>query len=106
VAELHVYQLWVGNVTTTTGTGQTVYTVPAGKRVVIRNVRFRNLSGAGSFSLLLYVNGVLIFSELLAASASAAEDFWTVLHPGDVLSLRSGTATGISTAVSGSIYTI
>jgi hypothetical protein len=106
MALLHLKNLYTGIVTTTTAPGQTIFTVPAGQRWVLREADYRNLSSAGSFSFFIYVDSVLVYTDLLAASASGQ---WTgnlVLNPGQVLSFRSGTATGMGTTASGTVYTI
>lgn len=106
MALLHVIELWKALEVLTTGTGTVRYTVPAGKRVVLRNVSMRNVSSTTGYSLLIYMSGLLVYSKSLAASESFDKDFWIVLGPGETISTRVGNVTGINVTGSGSIYTI
>jgi hypothetical protein len=51
MALLHVIQLARQNVVTVNPTFTTIYTVPAGDRVVLRSIAVRNLSGAAGIGL-------------------------------------------------------
>jgi hypothetical protein len=106
MALLHVIPLFNGLITTTTGTGVNVYTVPAGDRVVVRDLTFRNVSSTTGYSLLVYVDTILVYSYSLAASESHEYKPWWVLGPGQKLWLRVGNVTGVNVIVSGSLYTI
>lgn len=106
MALLHVIDLFQGTYIVTTGTGTLVYTVPAGHRIVLRNLTMRNVSSTTGYSLLAYASGVLFYSKSLVASESFDKDLWVVLGPGSTLSMRVGNATGINVLGSGSIYTI
>jgi hypothetical protein len=110
MALLHVTQLFTGNVVTANPTFTNVYTVPAGDRVVLRNLQARNLNGGASQTIYVELNAILIFTALLTSGGSSggsiSQNFWVVMNPADVLKIAASTTTGFGVVVSGSLYTI
>lgn len=86
------------------------YTVPAGKRLVMRNVIGRN-NHIATNTLYIYKGSVMLRSfNALAARSTAGDwqewDSWVVFAPGDTLELAVSNAGGVYVTVSGSLYTI
>ena len=109
LADLRATQGWVGAVT---GTGTVVaYTVPAGKRFILKSVSVQHTS-AGSVNIQMRLAGLgTFFNWVLGAYQSGSDrtttTFWIVLNPGDVLTFNNLT-TGhtVIVTVSGSLHTI
>jgi hypothetical protein len=110
MALLHVMQFAAQNVTTVNPTFTTLYTVPAGDRIVIRSVQVRNLSGSVAMTAYLRVNTVLIDTLVMTAGGTAGGQVehrpWWVCAPGDVISMAASSAAGFGLILSGSLYTI
>jgi hypothetical protein len=90
--------------------GTTIYTVPAGFRVVLRTILWRNQAATTNLVYLRLNNTLTIFSLNLGASGASGgspqSDFWVVLQPGHTLQLATTAAAGFNAVVSGSIYSI
>jgi hypothetical protein len=110
MALLHVMQFAAQNVTSVNPTYTTLYTVPAGDRIVIRSVQVRNLSGTAAMTAYLRVNTFLIDSLVMTVGGTAGSSVehrpWWVCAPGDVISMAASVATGYGLILSGSLYTI
>lgn len=109
MALLHAIQMFVGSITTVNPTLTTVYTVPAGFRVILREVTVRNKATVAA-NALLSVNTTIVRTFVMGAGSSATDSaearFWIVLAPGDTVKLTGTQAAGFGTCVSGSIYSI
>ena len=107
MALLHLTPLFQGNVTA--GAVRTIYTVPAGDRVNLRNVVMSNRSAAAQ-TVTLSLNGqyIVAWFGLAAAgggSSSATWSGWLVLAPGTTITFNVQTGS-CDVLCSGSIYTI
>jgi hypothetical protein len=110
VAELHAIQLYQGNVVSVNPTRTNLYTVPAGRRIIVRSVASRNLNGGSSQAFYVYVNATVVYTVLATSGGSSggSNEFrpWLVLGPGDILGAAAATSTGFGVVASGSTYTI
>jgi hypothetical protein len=108
--DLRATQLYVGNVTTVNPVKTTLYTVAAGKRVILKSVQARNLYTGGTNTFYLFVATYLVWSYVLAAGGSAGSNFelrpWIVINPGQTLQAAVTNATGAGLVVSGSLHYI
>jgi len=108
LAALRCTQLAAGSINTTTAT--TVYTVPTGKRAIIKFVTAMNTTNA-TRDLQMRLNSIgTIWHMQLAAYGSAGDEarvnFWVVLNAGDQLKLSTVTAGQVDYTISGSEHTI
>lgn len=108
MAALRSAQAFIGNVTTVAPT--TVYTVPAGKRFVLKHVTVQNTTGL-SKNVQLRLGGIgTIYNWQLTAYGSggdrAASNFWIVLNAGDTIQLNPTVAGQIDVTLSGSLLTV
>lgn len=108
MALLHYLQLY--NASVTTGAVRTLYTVPTGYRVVVRNIVVAN-RGASAIAPTLSVNAarVIQWYSLLAAGvpgASNSQDFRFILNAGDFLSFNVPTPGPCDVLATGSIYSV
>lgn len=110
MALLHATQLFAGDVTNTVSPGQTVYTVPAGMRIIIRSISLHNRDGVNAQLVTIRVAGTVILNKNLGVSPAATADFemrpWIVATPAQLIQVKAGVALGVAVIVSGSIYTI
>lgn len=110
MALLHVTPLFNGNVTSVNPSLTNLYTVPAGDRVVVRQVLVRNLTAGTGETFYLYVDSTLVASLVATSGGSAGGTVlfqpWIVLGPGQVLKGAASVAAGFGVNVGGSIYTI
>lgn len=108
MAELHAVVLYQGRVTS--GSYVTVYTVPAGRRVILRMVNVRNHANAGANAYLSVDGSLDVFLRVLTASGNAGCDAqwsgWIVLGPGQLIKAASSQSGGVDFVISGSSYTI
>lgn len=107
MALLHVTPLYEGNVSS--GAFVSLYTVPAGMRVVLRSVNVYNTSSTITAAILGLDSGI-IFNHSLAVAGSSGSDFlwqgWIVCGPGQVIQGATGGSRTVHYVVSGTIYTI
>jgi hypothetical protein len=83
-----------------------VYTVPAGRTTIVKDVRFAN---TGSTSVTAYLiaqrpapPGVILAGPLvLAGAATGGASLWNVLSPGDTLRILCNVTQGVAFWVSG-----
>ena len=106
MALLHAYNFYTGLITALIASPTTVYTVPTGKRIIVRNIQIRNNSGSVSYSAYFRNSGILLYSTVLAAGGTAQTTMWLVMMPGDTIQLAVSNATGANFSVSGSNYDI
>jgi hypothetical protein len=110
MALLHATSLWNGDVTNTVSPGTTVYTVPAGMRIIIRSINLHNRDGSSNQTVTVRVAGTVILNRTLSFGTSSAADYemrpWIVATPGQTIQVKAGLALGVSVVISGSIYTI
>jgi hypothetical protein len=109
MALLHVMQFAKQTVTAVSPSFATLYTVPAGDRIVVRSAVVRNLAlTTQQFSL--YVDGIVVKTwNLPSGGGSTGSDEWRpwmVCTPGQVIQARAATASGFNIVLSGSLYTI
>lgn len=107
MALLHATPLYKGNVSSSGFV--TLYTVPAGKRVVLRSVNIYNTTATITAAILGVNSGILFNRSLAVAGAAGADTYWAgwiVLGPGDVIQGATGSSRTCFYAVSGSIYDI
>jgi len=110
MALLHATQLFTGTIVVLTNPGTTLYTVPAGNRIIVRSVAVRNLWGGGVNRFFFKVNGTIVWDPNLNAGGTSgdSQEFrpWIVATPGQLLQALVTNANGVGVVVSGSIYTI
>jgi hypothetical protein len=110
VALLHATQLFAGDVTNTVSPGQTVYTVPAGMRIIIRSISLHNRDGSANQIVTVRVAGTVILNRTLGLGGTSAADFemrpWIVAVPTQLIQVKAGLTLGVAVVISGSIYTI
>jgi hypothetical protein len=108
LAALRSTQLWKGVVTSTTPT--TVYTVPTGKRAIIKLVTAMN-AGSATRDLQLRIGGLgTVYHWNLTAYGTggdkATQAFWIVLNAGETIQLDLTVAGTVSVTISGSEHTV
>lgn len=107
MALLHVTPLYEGDVSS--GAFVTLYTVPAGFRVVLRSVNVYNTT-ATITAAILGIDSGNVFNHSLAAAGAAGSDYlwlgWIVLGPGQKIQGATGGSRTVHYIVSGTIYTI
>jgi len=110
VALLHATQLASAVVTNVTSPGTTLYTVPAGDRVIVRSIQMRNLWGGGANRCFIRINGLVLADPNLATGQTSGDSLelrpWWVMTPGQLIQVLVSNAAGINVLISGSIYTI
>jgi hypothetical protein len=109
MALLHVTQLYAGLVTHL-GSPLALYTVPAGYRVVLRDVELTNHASVAQGCDIAAPMPVLARTQSLGSSSSSSASFtwspWIVLGPGDQIGADVGNSGGVYMVFSGSIYFI
>jgi hypothetical protein len=106
VALLHASQFYLGLVTTVLPTKTLAYTVPTGKRIIVRSIAVRNNSGSVTTSAYFFTTDILIWSVPLAGGGNAEFRPWLVLGPGDTLKAAVSVSSGVNFLMSGSLYDI
>lgn len=108
IAALRSQQAFLGSITGTAVT--TVYTVPAGKRFIIKFVSVQNTSGSAvDFQLRLSTLGTVWHWNLAAYGSGgdrATQNLWVVLNPGDTIAFKNSVSVQVDVTVSGSLHTI
>jgi hypothetical protein len=103
-------QIYHGNITSVNPAVTNVYTVPAGDRIVVRDITVQNLSDTVANSFYVYVAGTWVWQVVLGTSSSSTGKAeikpWWVMTPGQVLALAVSHSSGVGVVVSGSLYTI
>lgn len=94
-----------------TGTAVTnIYTVPAGKKAIIKDITLQEVSGvACQVNVRLSAFGTFRVVNLSAYPAGGSyndETMWVVLEPGQVLQLNRSNSGSYTYTVSGSLMTI
>lgn len=89
---------------------QDVYTVPAGKRAILKSINGFNVSGSGN-RLWVSVHGAPYLQLLVLGAAgtdagSVDKQPWIVLEPLQVLSLELASASAVDVVLSGSVHFI
>lgn len=110
VALLHALNLFLGNVASVYPATTTVYTVPAGDRIILRSVAVRNLSGSVGVQVYVLVDGIFVWTGILTpgSTSGGSQEWrpWVVVGPGSVIKMAVSATPGAGAAASGSIYTI
>lgn len=90
-----------------------VYTVPTGKRTILKSLSLRNATAGavtGGFAIALAGGGTLNFFQPLAATPAAGSTvhlaLWIVLNAGDVLQVDGIAGSGIDAIASGAELTV
>lgn len=104
MAMLHVTQFFLGDVVTALATPNVVYTVPAGKRIVIRYVHAHSHDGGTARVFVIRFGGLAVRSTTIAAGGDFEWQPWYVLNEGQTIDLRFATATGAAVVIAGSLY--
>jgi hypothetical protein len=104
MALLHVTQFFQGDVTAGLSTSNTVYTVPSGKRIVIRYVHCHSHDGGAARTFVVRFGGLAVRSTTVAAGGDFEWFPWYVLNDGQTIDLRFSTRTGAACEVAGSLY--
>lgn len=109
MALLHVKQLYKGTITST-GAGVVMYVVPAGFRVVVRSIVFRNNASVSNVVRVSVLGTVQVFTTTLGAVGTTTASYewrpWLVLEPDDDIRMNVGNSGGVGVVVSGSLYFI
>lgn len=91
------------------GATVTLFTVPAGQRMVLRSVTMRNLSTSSGTGWVVF-NGSGMFIKPLTPAGTDGASFeyrpWVVFGPGATLGISAGSGIAVFMVASGSIYTI
>lgn len=108
MADLRATPVYSGTVTSATPT--TVYTVPTGKRLILKNVTGQN-QGSTSADLQLRVVGpntiyVWSLTGYPTSGSRFTTNFWIVLDAGGQIQLARNNATTIAVVLSGSLHSI
>jgi hypothetical protein len=108
VAELRVHRLFSGRKSTVAL--QDVYTVPAGKRAILKSINGFNVTGTGN-RLWVSKHGnpylqLLVLGAAGTDAGSVDKIVWIVLEPGETLSLENANATAIDVVLSGTEHFI
>jgi hypothetical protein len=108
LAALRSTQLWKGVVSSTTVT--TVYTVPAGKRAILKFVTVMN-AGAATRDVQLRIGGLGTIAHWNLTAYGTGGDkatgtFWVVLNAGETIQVDLTVAGTVSMTISGSEHTI
>jgi hypothetical protein len=92
------------------GAVRTLYTVPAGKRLIIKHVTALEVSGSSCDAQLRTAATGTIWVWHLTAYGTGTDkgvgSFWIVLGPGEVVQFNRTTAGQLTVTVSGSLHTI
>lgn len=108
LAELRAAQLYQGTVSVVGPT--TIYTVPAGKRVILKYVALQNQTGLSVTVQLRLPNANTIWAIPLTAYGTATDrekqGFWIVLNPGDTIAIGLSAARTVAVSISGSVHSI
>lgn len=87
-----------------------LYTVPSGKRLILKFVTVQEVTGSScDAQLRLGSFGTIFVWNLLAygsAGSRGVGSFWIVLPPGEVVQFKRTTSGDITVTVSGSLHTI
>lgn len=110
MALLHVAKLFTGNVASVYPVKTVAYTVPAGFRIVLRSVAFRNLSGGVGVQAYVLIDGFFVWTAILTAGSTSggSQEWrpWVVAEAGSQVQLAVSATPGVGCAVSGSLYFI
>ena len=105
MAALRNTQLWKGTVSS--GSFTTVYTVPAGKLVVVKDINAQH-TDSGSAQIIVGVGGLYLWSVPLTAYGGAGARVeitpWWALAAGNVLQVACSTGHHVDMLIGGSIY--
>lgn len=108
LAALRASQLWKGTVTTAVPT--TVYTVPAGKRAILKFVTAQNVGAATRDVQLRVLGPGTIFHWSLTGYGTGGDKatgtFWLVLSAGDQVQVNLNLAGTVTMTISGSEHSI
>lgn len=108
IAALRANQLWKGTVTTAVAT--TVYTVPAGKRTILKFVTVLNVGAATRDVQLRVVGPGTIYHWSLTSYSTGGDratgTFWIVLSAGDQVQVNLNLAGTVTMTISGSEHSI
>lgn len=108
MAALRAFQLGSGVVTGTSVTN--IYTVPSGKKVILKDLTLQEVSGtACQVNVRLGAFGTWFVVNLSAYPAGASyhdQKLWVVLEPGNVFQLQRTNSGQITYTASGSLMTI
>jgi len=110
MAELRATQFFHANVSTVNPAKTTAWTVPAGRRIIVRSVAMRNLSLGVTQTLYVLVGGIVVKSQIITPPGSSGDSVewrpWIVVDEGETLQLTVGTAGSVGVVVSGSNHFI
>lgn len=108
VAALRATQLASAAINTTTPT--TVYTVPTGKRAIVKQIVAQNTTGTSKdLQFRLPVLGTVLHWVLAAYGTGAdrvVQNVWIVLNAGDTIKLNTVVAGLVNVVISGSEHTV
>lgn len=107
-----VHSTQLGHGTAITTAGSVIYTVPAGKRAIVKSVALLNLYAGTNRVLVnftLAAGGSVYLATTLGAFASATESIqlntWVVLNPGDKIEIDPGSG-NVTAIASGAELTL
>lgn len=104
MALLHATQFYNGR-PTADGAQHTLYTVPSGDRIILRDINLQE-AGGGAPYIIFYVNGYRILTSFLTAHLHSDNRFWLVVGPGQTISCLVQSGFSVDVTISGSLYTI
>jgi len=108
MADLRATQAYQGTPTGTSPT--TVYTVPTGKRFILKQVALQEISGVATDVQVRVGSIGTITRQHLASYGSGGDSavlyYWLVLNAGDVIQLNRTVSGSINAQVSGSLHTV
>lgn len=108
MADLRATQFFSGVVNGTSVV--TLYTVPTGKRAIIKHVTVLEVSGSSADAQLRLGSFGTIYHWVLAAYSSAGDEgsssFWIVINAGETIQFKRTTSGQLTVTVSGSLHTV
>lgn len=108
MADLRATQVYQGAVSGTSVTD--LYTVPTGKRLIVKHVTVLEATGSScDAQLRSSVVGTVYVWHLLAygrAGDAAADSFWIVFDAGQKVQFKRTTSGQVAVTVSGSLHTV
>ncbi len=108
MADLRTTRFYLGLVTGTSVTD--LYTVPTGKRAIIKQVTVQEVSGSSCTAQLRLSPLGTIFTWALvayaAADSRAVGHFWIVVNAGEKIQFARSTSGQLTVTVNGSLHTV
>jgi len=79
----------------------TVYTVPAGKQAIIREISLCNITGTEATATIKLNDKSIVYTLPIPAGYPFREDYHQILEAGQTIKVQAGTASAIDMLISG-----